>query len=368
MNRIITPSLLLVCVSPLFLPGGFWNKYWFGQWGVLIALCSIAYGVWVGRALHWSFAPITVSTLLSALWVYGNRYNQYQSFSATDQFGIQAAALYSALSFVMLSFCVVVLKKYARVLMFSLGVICLVASVWTITQIGAIPWKRAGFVGNASMNGSLVAITLPFALTSMGGRKRWLFAITATVAVVLTGASVPVGVLALVMAVLLIARRYVPLLLILLSSLFSVAYAVQGNVLFNPSGRFGQWKILMDWWSWSASPWFGAGAGTSVVLMPYAQKLAGVKDGFYMWAHNDWLQILFEQGVVGFAAAILAVCGVIFLTVKKRDRTLLAALVGYAGMAVFNYPLHLPVHAAVGAWLVALSVKGGDPDGEEEED
>jgi O-antigen ligase len=57
--------------------------------------------------------------------------------------------------------------------------------------------------------------------------------------------------------------------------------------------RFYFWTHLLD--SWKEQPWFGYGAGSSIV---FGKELMGV----WTSPHNGYLRVLYETGFVGFMA------------------------------------------------------------------
>lgn len=355
MKHAISIGFLLTCVSPLFLPGGFWNRYWYGPWAVLIAFAILSFAFYVGKRLHWTLVPFVLSTLLSSLWVYGWFGNDYTGWAVGDQAALKSSSLYASLAFVLLLLACVRLKDYTEHLRKVLGVVCLLASLWTVMQMGSIPFKRVGFAGNASMNGCLIAVTFPFVWSSL--KERWrILALAAFVAILATGTSVPIGALCVVLLTLfLTSRRRVLIALSVCLTIPVIAYAIQGPEFFSPSGRFSMWRVFMEWWWYATDHLFGAGAGVSTVLLPSIQNARGMNGNFFMWFHSDPLQVLFEQGAIGAVTLFVAFVGVVWKS--RRDRALLASVLGFAAASVFNYPTHLAPHALVGISLLAMAYK-----------
>jgi len=113
---------------------------------------------------------------------------------------------------------------------------------------------------------------------------------------------------------------------------------------------------------------FGTGAGTFACAFPYYQ--GEDIQGFYRYAHSDWLQYLAELGVVGFALLAAFVAGI--LRVPRRgneetpggaednrnhytNRAMLLALCALGLHSLVDFPLHVPavaLHAAVWAGLL----------------
>jgi hypothetical protein len=107
------------------------------------------------------------------------------------------------------------------------------------------------------------------------------------------------------------------------------------------NGRFPVWKIAVN--VLSARPWFGWGQGSTGVIIPLAQVKAGYVEtdaySFFMFLHNDWLEIALTTGLVGAAFAL----ALFYQGLKARqDR---AALLALGAAMVTNFPLHYPLSA-----------------------
>ena len=139
---------------------------------------------------------------------------------------------------------------------------------------------------------------------------------------------------------------------------------MKGRLLFEDDGRFYMYRIAMNHW-WDAgitTKLFGFGNGSMGYLFPLWQVPSQIPGqrwyDYFFWIHSDWLQIVIEQGIAGIAA-YSTLFG--FVCAAAADRPwLLASVLGWAAMAVFNFPAHLPAHALCGALLVAISFQKTD--------
>ena len=84
-------------------------------------------------------------------------------------------------------------------------------------------------------------------------------------------------------------------------------------------------------------PWFGWGIGTYKSIFPALGKGAFIGEGAWMQAHNDWLQILFEAGRIGFVL-VMAIFVRLFSGLKKINPF---ALTGLILMAI-DMTVHFP--------------------------
>jgi O-antigen ligase len=93
------------------------------------------------------------------------------------------------------------------------------------------------------------------------------------------------------------------------------------------------------------------GLSTTRVILPLIQVDHGtpLNEGpWFFWFHNDWLQILFEQGMVGLCAAIIAFYG----AMKCGNRFIKTSIIAYACAMLTNWPMHSPVCVLLGFVLM----------------
>ncbi len=114
-------------------------------------------------------------------------------------------------------------------------------------------------------------------------------------------------------------------------------------------GRFGNWKTMMGFWKDHINHIIGAGPGTYWV---YSQAIQAHKvgDGVFTWMHNDYLQVLFEQGYIGLVS-ILFLYGVM-LYKSFKGPVLFSMVIGYGLIACTMYPLHLFYFQLIGVALI----------------
>lgn len=99
--------------------------------------------------------------------------------------------------------------------------------------------------------------------------------------------------------------RWSMLVVLLLITYPVLAYLVHTGSFFDGGSRLTEWERFMTWWWENANVWIGAGAGSFEWLGPMIKLFQSSTDGtvvkdVYIWMHNDYLQTLFEYGIVGF--------------------------------------------------------------------
>ncbi len=126
-------------------------------------------------------------------------------------------------------------------------------------------------------------------------------------------------------------------------------------------GRFANWKSMMSFWHEHINPFIGGGPGTYWI---YAQLVQIHKpgDNVWLWMHNDFLQILFEQGYIGLVSVLYLYGMMMFRAFKKP--LLFSMTLGYGLIAFTMYPLHLFFFQILGVALIYHCFeKGGAPIG-----
>lgn len=66
--------------------------------------------------------------------------------------------------------------------------------------------------------------------------------------------------------------------------------------------RLQNWIVFMDWWKYNANPFLGTGTGSFQWLGP---AITNRRNNIFIWMHNEYLQALFEQGIIGFGLIVI---------------------------------------------------------------
>lgn len=348
----IVVLLLVVLFFGIHHTGDYWFNHWLGKWGALLGALTIVISYSLGKFLHPSVGVLFGVSTLSAIKSFG------WTFIARDSAYVAFASMTFALFFICFN--------DARAVMFRkfLALVCAFSVLLTLSQFSLDPFVRGAFSGNASMNGCLIAITLPFLVQFVERRvaPRNLVIGLALVAIFMTNASIPLGAFgAAAFAFAMSKYRNLKSLLKLAAfgaALSVIAFCLQPSTLLDPTGRFFFWEKIINWWIGSKTWLFGNGMGSAdMVYQGLFQSIAERQDDSVLrWAHNDYVDFLFETGLVGLGAAL----SVTFYTLKSAFNRpyLFAACAAYAFTAFFNYPMHLPFHAFTGACLIWLTFRG----------
>ena len=133
-------------------------------------------------------------------------------------------------------------------------------------------------------------------------------------------------------------RKYRVLLTGLVPVLLLAAWQNSG-VMFDGGERLAKYRQALTYWSGSTKRIiFGEGPGS------YLWTSAGLDDfkaPIFLHLHSDWLQVLFEYGIVGFLLVLLFYLQNAISAFKYPKR--FAAFIGVGAFALTYYPLrHFP--------------------------
>jgi hypothetical protein len=374
----------------LLVSWGIWDSNFFVVWVERYAILSLAgvlfFSYLVSKQVSKSLGVLLFVVLLSAVRI-GLSFSLYKDQPFEVQAALRQSASEGALSLLLLVLFVMFLKEQTvRAFIKILGIFGLICgfSVILTPLFGLDPKLRVLFLINPSMAGSFIACALPlFYLThrewmlgqeKKGGVVSNFFILVPLlicgVAIVMTGASSALLALAVILGIswMLLFRSYpramgaVALLAISYLFIFWVSGSDVLEPLLNSTGRFDAWRIAYkNFTASSFHTWiFGYGLGSTRVLMPLFQVDNGmnIADGkWFLWLHSDWLQIIFELGLLGIGAGL-----VFFATLVKaarREPLLLMSACAFASTMLTNFPLHSGLHSLLGAIIVRAVMKPG---------
>jgi hypothetical protein len=135
---------------------------------------------------------------------------------------------------------------------------------------------------------------------------------------------------------------------------YGVAINYFGQKFMNDDGRYHVWKMALAQWLDMGHYVLGAGTGTFSIFGPAVQKANGYTQ-FFLWAHNDWLQVLFEQGVLGLVLTALVFVCMLSGSLKTRGYWLFVTVIGLGLAAVTQMPLRIFPLAVFSALVCRLS-------------
>lgn len=360
--------------------GNYWRSIWWDKWFFVCGSCLVFISSIFYRKYGIIYCLLFLVVSMSALYAFAYR-EAYDNNTLillgverkdlmVSMMAIGKVASYTLCSFLLLNFCFLFFRAKDVTRFESLmAFFCILDSLLVLFQFFTEPvaTHRGGFLGNPSMNGCFIAFTYPFLcfqhrqklsiphLTSTF--KKFFLCIVPVAAIIMSDASIPIGVFAAVFSAFILCyfKRikygiFSFLFLFLVGITFLYFQTDPSNPIFFTSGRIGIWKQVLGWFVVHGNLIFGEGSGVSQILIPLIQKSQMPVDlkidwvQWWLWMHSDWLQLFFENGVVGFLLGAILYAQALTRSYKKSPY-LFSAVVGVGVTATANFPVHFPIHA-----------------------
>lgn len=110
-----------------------------------------------------------------------------------------------------------------------------------------------------------------------------------------------------------------------LATMFGLVWAYKYTDLLSDSGRFKIWQQFINHWQDNFNMWIGSGIGTFKNISPFVHTPSGT----LMYAHNDFLEIYLETGILGLTI-FLALC---YQVLKMAHK----AKLGHIALMIFAF-------------------------------
>ena len=204
---------------------------------------------------------------------------------------------------------------------------------------GGADGRMAGFIGNPTLTAPLIAMIIPISLCM----KKYFQALIMAIAVVMTESQMAIGAMCASIIVYISFKgwAYMALGLILTAVLaFYIHMGYQGGIV-NDSSRFEHWPVIAKDINSPVTengpkyPLTGIGLGSFKYTYHIKHK------NNYFQAHNEYLEIMYNTGVVGLILFIMSLYTMIkqYLRVgiKKYRRALLASFMCIAMCALGTF-------------------------------
>lgn len=294
--------------------------------------CALFASYVIGRRTTWAAGLLAFWTAYSALRIFAVPTSPYAYMTPEWNAGLSCGAA-SALALIALAFFV---AKHLRP--WAWQALAAINGAWLL-------FGGQGVAGNDSMSGCFEACLLPLCFDDP------LLSMVAVGACLAARKSQPIALLFVVATLMLLRRKRFKTTASAALAFFGVGTLICKHALFNSDGRTELWKISYDFFRDHANVWAGMGVGTFYEIGPFLT--AAKNHGVFVTLHSDWLQQIFEQGIIGVVVAAIVFAQALFV-VRKNER-LFIALFCYGLFALANFPLHTPFTALFGAYLITLA-------------
>lgn len=290
----------------------------------LFSVLAVLFFLWKGRQwLRWPLLLFCGYLILSAFWHFGvddglNSKIQIVSVAVIGRQTIYAMLLVGA---------TIVLDVSVSWLA---PIFLLLCSLITLTGLSPI-------LKNPSTNAAMIVLCLPYC------RKWWMWLLTLCVMITQQGATAWLMFAAILLVT---AARHLNKTLISVS--MSGSAGLVGTLWFTKphffifSDRWDEYKLAYRFFREFANPVFGFGLGTFQVLGPAMQKWdSRPVTEVWMSLHSDWLQLIFELGLLGASLGIWLLLDA-YLQADRKTRLLLIAS---SLFGLFYFPMQIPLVA-----------------------
>ncbi len=349
--------------------GGYWAATWWNKWGIMLTGIVLLAAVKPPKRMHWALWWAGASTVLSAFYAMTFRGDYDIVLTMPERVQLHQDAGYTLFAFIALAWFFGRAKKQTLLTVEdTLAYVGLANACAIIFQAiwGMRMDARGGLLGNPSISASFTAITYaalvmqphePCHPSMLKTFRRMMYLAVPVVAILLTGSSVALATLGVVVFFRFVHVKKVGYLVVLPPLFLAVGWLIKGEQLLSDSGRFMYWNLALTFWWDNFSPWVGSGTGTVQRLVPLIQsRFVSYSQnsivGLWSSNHSTWLDVLFMQGVVGLTPVVAIAVG----SLKRAwsQPHLRAAVAGYLFAMTFNSLSYWPMHAMLGACLISL--------------
>jgi hypothetical protein len=307
-------------------------------------------------------ASLLAYIIISGIWVWVFENNRYVTINAYDQMALRYFSCDSIakLFLILVPMMAWMERSQKSFIGFGRGIIFIFIYANVLTLIGQFLFTGCkqenscgGIVGNPSISMGLTVCLLPIVLGVF--QRRLVPLLLVALAVILSKSSIAVGLFILCNVLYFLPKKKpIPIACMAAAALLSLgsAYLYLGANLFNSSNRVMIWKFMMQRW---LAPWnipFGTGIGTYHVFSINLQHYGNVAPGSY-WntMHNDWLQGLFELGLMGLFLMVATYIVAIGNMIRAKEKGILISLCLFGLYIGMNPGLHWAYCCLFLAWV-----------------
>lgn len=211
-----------------------------------------------------------------------------------------------------------------------------------------------GLLSNPSLNACMAAVALPFVFKVFTPRISWSIVIANVCCALLGGTSLGLGMIAAFLVL-----KDIRLLILSPIILGLGLWKYGSKELLSSGDRWTMWTFFMEQWAKNKLHWsFGTGFGTFGVFSINLQNAHTMRPQYWwIWLHNDWLQCLFETGIAGFSLMLGTFLTGVRNLWKRGEKPEMQSLLLFGLAMGVNFPLHVGLSCAFGAWLILLALE-----------
>jgi len=355
-------TIALVAKNPAF---HVWQRYW-GLLFCTYILCSIVakrYGGFSGLLLG--------LVICSGLYHFVNPLTPFaRDYSLEGSLVLRQACASATIYAVLIAVPVLFLSRGSvEKLAVAMSALCPLGCfmlLWNLFFHGT----RVGILDASSIGMFLVVILYPAFLHMIVApliklKARWLTisasllsVMVPVVCVVSKSATAVIGISLAILSYLIVSKkvRLVPIIAVI--AILGAGLLTQGKSFYTGKARIKMASLAIEHVQKSNSQTWGTGIGTFRVLGPAIQMKKWKGPGYFLWLHNDWIQIWFEFGWVGLILVLLISLKALILS--REQAWLVSSLVAYGFVMCVQMPLRLFLPSLFAIVLLRLAIERPD--------
>lgn len=219
--------------------------------------------------------------------------------------------------------------------------------------------QEYGILGNKAQDASFIACMLPMALHKMRKKLSYLFSVVMIAGILFTKSSTGLAGIGVAIAAILFQklniRKFISIVTPLTILIIGFGYFFLGDDLLFHSGRKYVYANAWEFYTNYVNHWLGAGTGSFTIWGIAYQKMAKLPE-LWIWLHNDYLEVLFENGIIGLGLFGIVGFYTLHRLYAKRAIEFPIAIV-YGFTALTQMPIRLWVTQLLGVCLLARAFK-----------
>jgi O-antigen ligase len=253
---------------------------------------------------------------------------------------MMSAGQFLSVAIMILSFCVFSPIKWKRWIFHTLFLLAILDAILVL-------FKIPGLFNASSMDACFLALMLPLFIYN----RFYVASVLIAAAILFTKSATPIF---MFVAYGFIVLWYWNKKLLWLSAVPILLGAIfLKEFLYYPADRLQVWGDVFPKWVSTFNIWLGSGSGTYKVLGPVFQT-EGVTTSIFYFTHNEYLQIFFEQGLVGLVLG-LWVTGRYFI--RSTNPLSKISLSGFAVCSLTQYPFRFALTAFLFIYVIRLIIE-----------
>ncbi len=234
-------------------------------------------------------------------------------------------------------------------------------------MIGRRLWDKEfhrylGAMDNEAMDGTL--LLLLYILSCVRNSRPWFVHILFGIFIFLTDSTTAICGLGLIWITYFIMEYRIKLWLkivgasgILCGIMGTGIYLLGNHEFWNSNGRTYIWKKTFDYWWKQGNHYFGLGPGSFALYGPgisLQNRQPNTIQTVFIWMHNEYLQVLFELGIIGLVLFLLLHIQMLYMSYKTKLSWLFISVITFSFIELtqMNYR-HAPT-SLIGVLILVL--------------